>query len=36
MDRINKRFSIPPLRDSYQEISAWFDSPLGRRLLKAE
>ncbi len=33
MKRIHSQFNVQPLRDSYSEISRWFTTPLGRRLL---
>lgn len=33
MKNFKSRFNIRPLQDSYDDISRWFTSPLGRRLL---
>lgn len=33
MKRIHSQFNVQPLRDSYEEISRWFSTSLGRRLL---
>lgn len=34
--RVRENLRLPALKDSVQDISAWFDTPLGQHLLQAE